>query len=271
MKQMISVFVALMLLCCVALAEGTDITTTAEFASVTLDQQEVQTETEEMTAPEVIPGTYVTYGHYPQAAKGKDSTPIEWRVLEVDGDRVLLISHYGLDREPYNTVRDYVTWETCSLRTWLNGQFMDNAFTEQEQEAILVTDCENVDVNWLEIAKIEKREPYGIDVEVCCANTQDRIFLLSADEVLTYFPEPADRICAPTDYAVSKGAWNKPAYKDDSNKAAGDWWLRTGGCYGLRAGDVYYNGARRDHEVNYKAISVRPVMWVKLEALQEAQ
>ena len=129
----------------------------------------------------------------------------------------------------------------------------------------------NEDVDWLEIAKVERRDPFGFDREVSCGNTLDRVFALSADEILSYFPVPEDRICAPTDYAISKEAWRKPGYRDNSNRASGDWWMRTGGCYGMRAGDVYYDGARRDHEVNYKAICVRPVMWVTLEALKKAQ
>ena len=87
------------------------------------------------------PGAGITFGHYEQdndLANGAE--PIEWVVLEVSGNKALLISHYGLDAKPYNT--DYIdtTWETCSLRAWLNSDFLNTAFTAEEQTAILTSE-----------------------------------------------------------------------------------------------------------------------------------
>lgn len=44
---------------------------------------------------------YVYFGHYPQTEKGLDRTPIEWLVLDVKDNKLLLISRYILDCMPY--------------------------------------------------------------------------------------------------------------------------------------------------------------------------
>ena len=74
-------------------------------------------------------GSIVTYGHYPQTASGTDSTPIEWMVLEVQGNKALLFSKYGLETRAYNSKRTYTTWETSDMREWLNDTFLNRAFS----------------------------------------------------------------------------------------------------------------------------------------------
>ena len=49
--------------------------------------------------------------------------PIKWRVLQVDGDDVFLMSDKNLDCQKYNNNEVDITWETCSLRTWLYSNF----------------------------------------------------------------------------------------------------------------------------------------------------
>lgn len=69
----------------------------------------------------------------------------------------------------------------------------------------------------------------------------------------------------PSAYAIAQGAWYK---RYTGHRTFGDWWLRSGGTTGLRAGDVYYNGVRRDHEVTYEAICVRPAIRIRLPQSQ---
>ena len=59
--------------------------------------------------------------------------PIEWIVLANDSNRAMLISRYGLDMRTYNTNWTNVTWQTCTLRKWLNGDFLNTAFSDEEQ------------------------------------------------------------------------------------------------------------------------------------------
>ncbi|MDR1796726.1 MAG: DUF6273 domain-containing protein [Clostridiales Family XIII bacterium] len=116
-----------------------------------------------------------------------DGAPIEWRVLEVQDDRALLISEEILTLWQYmdaETLRSWIdaertgaTWARSGLRTWLNGEFLDEAFTEEEVETILLTDVETP----------------GNGVIAGSEPTQDKVFLLSREEAVQYFPTDEDR------------------------------------------------------------------------------
>lgn len=95
-------------------------------------------------------------------------TPIEWLVLARDGNKALLISRYGLDAQKYNTINTGVTWEKCTLRTWLNNAFYNKAFNSAEQTAILITNVDN-----------SKNQCYSGWSTSGGNNTQDKVFLLS--------------------------------------------------------------------------------------------
>lgn len=87
----------------------------------------------------------VWFGSYPQSdATGVKKDPIKWRVLEVNGDDAFLVADYNLDVQKYNDTRTDVTWETCTMRKWLNSDFMNRAFTSSEQSAIKTTIVVNV-------------------------------------------------------------------------------------------------------------------------------
>lgn len=47
--------------------------------------------------------------------------PIKWRVLNVNGNDAFLLADKGLDDQRYNTSKTNVTWETATIRSWLNG------------------------------------------------------------------------------------------------------------------------------------------------------
>lgn len=46
---------------------------------------------------------------------------------------------------------EVITWEQCTLRAWLNGDFCNEAFTEEEKAAILVSDllCGSISLLWV--------------------------------------------------------------------------------------------------------------------------
>lgn len=102
----------------------------------------------------------------------------EWYVLERgDGWLKMIMFHaenFGdLRHMPFNEELTNVTWETSSIRKWLNGEFLEQTFTEEEQEQILTVNVENKD-----------NAIYGTSAG---NDTEDKVFLLSADEVEQYF------------------------------------------------------------------------------------
>ena len=109
-------------------------------------------------------GYIIKFGNY-YINDSKNKEPIEWRVLEVSNDRALLITKDAIDRKPYNNELRDITWEECSLRQWLNYEFINQAFSKEEQNEIILTNISN-----------PNNARYGTRGG---NNTQDKIFLLS--------------------------------------------------------------------------------------------
>lgn len=188
------------------------------------------------------------FGEYEQdnnTANGKED--IEWLVLEVKDGKALVISKYALDCKQYNTSNMDVTWETCTLRRWLNNDFINASFSAEEK-AIIPTVTVSADKN------PEYRTNPG-------NATQDQVFLLSITEANKYFSSDSTRQCEPTDFAVANGAW-----EDGSGNCW--WWLRSPGwfqdlaAYVDSVGDVDELGDFVDNDNN----AVRPALWIDLNS-----
>ena len=206
-------------------------------------------------------GDYVTFGHYPQTAAGNDQTPIEWLVLEVKDNQVLLLSRYGLEARAYNTSETSVTWESCTLRAWLNKDFLNAAFTAAEQKGIVLTTVDN-----------SESQGYGEYSTNGGNDTQDKIFLLSYAEAYKYFDvTQSDSVntkaqAEPTMYAISQGAYTNSSNETSDGEAAGWWWLRSPGHYQDYAARVYDDGSLYSRSVSLDSVCVRPALWVDLDA-----
>ena len=187
-------------------------------------------------------GHYVSFGTYEQynnTSNGKEK--IEWLVLEVKDGKALVISKYALDCKPYNTSSTNVTWETCSLRNWLNNDFINSAFSATEKTMI-----PSVKVS------ADKNPDYSTSSGKA---TQDRLFLLSVKEMNKYLSSNSKRRCKSTDYAVANGA--KGNYCS--------WWLRSPGAYQSYATEVFSTGEIYTKGGGVGAIgAVRPAMWISL-------
>ena len=194
-------------------------------------------------------GSSVFFGSYEQdndTSNGKED--IEWIVLAKEGNSALVISKYALDSKQYDTAKSDVTWETCSLRNWLNGPFLD-AFRAEERNSIIDT------------AVIADKNPShstspGNDVT-------DKVFLLSVAEVNQYFNSDEARKCVPTEYAKAQGVW-KSSRNSTDGRATCWWWLRTPGSLSDHAVLVRSHGSVEiDGRAVYNILGgVRPAIWI---------
>lgn len=194
------------------------------------------------------PGDTVLFGEYEQdnnTSNGKED--VEWLVLEVKDGKALVVSKYALDCKQYNTSNTDVTWETCTLRKWLNNDFINAAFSSYEK-AMIPTVTVSADKN--------STNPGNA--------TQDQVFLLSITEANKYFGSDSARQCKPTDYAFANGA-----YVNSVNGNCG-WWLRSPGvtqysahsaAYVHNSGGVYESGS----DVDIGTSAVRPAMWISIK------
>ena len=227
-------------------------------------------------------GDTIKFGKYEQdgnITNGKED--IEWQILSKEGNRVLVISKYGLDCQPYNETFKEVTWETCSLRTWLNDDFLNTAFSDKEKKSIPTVTLQN--------NNNPKSNATGGN------NTNDKVFCLSFEEIELYFGDFDDynstamwlykknMMCSATQYALDKGVNEYQVTEDDYNDYSYGlwkhgyssdiigqrgcfWWLRTPGNfseYVCRVSSVGFAGAGFCDIVHDDDISVRPAMYIE--------
>ena len=193
-----------------------------------------------ITPPAEMKYNSVYFGNYEQ---GSGIQPIEWLVLEENEESCLLISRYTLEELRYHGRKEPVTWETSGLRAWLNSEFLDLAFSPEEQSAILVTEVDNSLGNPI----------FDTDGG---NNTEDRVFLLSREEVKTYFPSEGERLCEPTLHS-----------KRASLAGYSHWWTRSPGSKPYYADYINYRGAVISQNVDNKFTAIRPVLSVMTEYL----
>ena len=214
-----------------------------------------------------------------KADKNDKKTPIKWRVLSVDGDDVFLMADKNLDCQRYNDTYTDVTWETCTMRSWLNGygaesnrdgkdysgnNFLNNAFSVEEQSAIKTTNVVNHD-----------NPEYGTEGG---NDTTDKVYLLSLDEVknLSYGfgshnSTSATRVAVNTAYTAGGGEIESE-YMSSAGKVD-YWWLRSSGIISFYASCVDYNGyVSADGGIvgSIDSYGVRPALHLNLKASSDA-
>lgn len=215
--------------------------------------QSIKTKYQQTLFAKANVGDTVCFGAYEQdndTSNGKED--IEWLVLAKENNNVLIISDKALDCQPYNASDEDATWETCSLRKWINDTFLNTAFSTEEQTIIQST---NVSA--------------GKNPE-CITNpgnaTTDKVFLLSIDEANKYFSSNEARKCIPTSYAEEDEHWTMDDDYTKDDKFCIWWWTRSPGYYQSAAvfiyndGGIVYNGFPV-----YADIFVRPAMWISTE------
>ena len=139
--------------------------------------------------PPVSVGDVIQFGSYEQDGDTSNgSEPIDWIVLDRDGDRILVISKFILDKRQKHDERVYVFWRDCTLRSWLNEDFLSGAFTADEQSHIV-------------LSQISTAGQYSGDPDIL---TEDRVFLLSDPEARMYFPNRYYRVGRLTPYAKAQ-------------------------------------------------------------------
>lgn len=193
-------------------------------------------------------GDTVSFGSYEQdddTWNGKED--IEWLVLDKEEDRVFLISSKALACRMYDDKYIDTTWEECTLRKWMNGTFLNDAFNEYEQTFILDT-----------YVPADKNPEYNTNPGNA---TTDKVFLLSIKEANMYLHDGKTLTCFPTEYA------RKGDYVNEKNGySTCCMWLRTPGskqnwaAYFLSTGEIK-SGGQYNHTTDY----VRPAIWVSIE------
>ena len=222
-----------------------------------------------------------------------------WKILDITNDDVLLITEKVLERRVYHPpIEDIpeeeleITWEKSDIRAYLNGLtasenlsgtdyfrkgFIDVAFYANERALIKKVRNTNPDSpeEW-------NAMPGGND-------TEDRLFLLSHDEVLKYLPTHASRVASPTAYAINRPTeyGNKifvcevTCTEDDTcatrecnedgskvqvcakRQCGSNWWLRSPGTRPIHIAHVWTSGKiAGDKSVSNAMPGLRPALYI---------
>lgn len=166
--------------------------------------------------------------------------PIAWTVLAYDGAEgtVLLASQYSLDAQPFQALYEYTEsgetiipgteipvndWEASTIRAFLNGEFLNGAFSDFQRTLIQRVAVDNHTTGYAADA------PYQQDQN----DTSDKVFLLSCAEVQNkdygYSSKGASRVRSYTDYAASQGVRASAQSASADGQAACCYLLRSAG------------------------------------------
>lgn len=142
-------------------------------------------------------GQIVEFGRYPQTLDG-EILPIKWKVLKIKNKKAFLLSKNTLDQKPYDsrfcetsslTQSKTVTWSNSYIRQWLNTDFLNKAFLDNEKKSIVRTNNTNVVYTSKECKiysdwSIEKllKEERNVSKTIS-ASTTDLVFLPSMNDI----------------------------------------------------------------------------------------
>ncbi len=171
--------------------------------------------------------------------------PIKWRVLHYENSEAFLLADAILDSQPYHSENEEIDWEKSSIRAWLNNEFINKAFSNEENKAINTVELINKD-----------NSKYGTQGG---KNTSDKLFLLSLSEV------------DETEESKEYGFWDKKTRKcknDNFSEETYFWWLRSPGNSSHDAAGVYYYGwvFGYGYDVQEAAGGIRPALYLNLSS-----
>lgn len=177
---------------------------------------------------------------------------IIWLVMKQSNTEVVLLADSVIDSAPYNEKYESTGWNIASLRTYMNDDFLNLAFDEDEQNQLVPMDI------------VPVRNPdYGV---VTGDYLNELVTIPSIDDLVDGVysikegrkEESSLRSSTATDYAVAKGT-----HLDTSKKCK--WWTRTCGVKDNMGSFVGPNGiiSCDGYYVNGTDIGVKPMITVK--------
>ena len=195
-------------------------TSVSETEVTTTMTSETTADTAPLTGPQV--GEEIKMGDF----HGK----MDWIVLKRQGDLAYVISKYVLIDMQFDEYGN--DWQDSGIRKWLNGEFYEKSFTDDEKSRFVSTGG-------------------------------DYVTLMTLGEAKTFFNDPGITLAKPTYYAKKHGlSW-------DFTSGGSSYWLKTADpSKSVYVTWVDFEGLV--HENGYtvwtdKVLGVRPVMWVRVD------
>lgn len=188
-------------------------------------------------------------GYYTSTVYWFKYEPIGWKILDESNGKAFLLADIAIDSQEYSPSSN--NYADSTIRTWLNETFYNTAFNNLQKELIQTTTVDNS----------VSSTGYSYNSFVC-ANTSDKVFLLSYKEVTTYLTSDTECISKSTDYAKSQGCWASVSSVYESNCW---WWTRSpGGDGSSYARYIDIDGSVGGDYVDSTGDGVIPALWIAL-------
>ena len=162
---------------------------------------------------------------------------IEWDVIKYEDGKYFIISKYILTAMRFSEDGKKKSWSDSTLRRWMNGEFFETAFSEEERK-------------------------YIQDTYIKSESTTDKIFCISYSNLVSDIVDRKVKFGIPSEYALSKGIKSNGFpiyYTDDEDRVTYDFFMISGKC-----GSV----ANAGMVLPEKIVGVRPAMWISEEYLE---
>ena len=200
-------------------------------------------------------GSTVIMGQFEQDGDESNGTEsIKWTVLDVQDGEALLICNNVLCYREFSEDGNS-SWENSSIREWLNNEFYNSAFSDEEKKYILEKEEESIesddffyDRDWASLTS-----HYSLD----------KVTLLSSKQAAQYFPDNLSLDAERTEAAYEQvnqvenvetyGWLLRSLYMRGNNAACSTAYYRWGNTYTVNALTVSQRAK----------CGIRPAMWIK--------
>lgn len=174
-----------------------------------------------------------------------EGSPIQWQVLKVDGDKLVLFANSCVTKRQFNQDNVVTTWKTSTLRSWLNGynEAYNNAKVNYTDDSFLQAFSEDELKAIQQVTSVNSKNPvYGTGGSY---NTKDLVTLMSIEDA-------SSLVYGYDDFNVASL----------SRSADAIYWLRDSGVGAFQAATVDTEGlgSYEGYSVNKEEIGVRPMI-----------
>lgn len=181
----------------------------------------------------------VFLGSYTELFTDSGTAPIKWRVLKTDGNKVLIIADKAIDYLPFDETDSGASWKNSTLREWLNGEFYESAFTDEEKSIICISEFDAFSE--------------GVDyVGECGGNIADKVFLLNDKET---------EKMAPRLYGAARGDGTYYTQRKTADTSRMFYWGRDGVLADFV--DASGNDSKIEMDRTWRQM-IKPAMWIKI-------
>jgi len=209
-------------------------------------------------------GTAVRFGKYYN--RSENYAPLSWLVVDVTETKVYLMTAKIVDCVPFLTESpkknesgdEYNYWTNSYIRQWLNNDFYNDVFSDDEKNIICLEELKILNYSRLDLDRAEEI-------------TEDHVFLMTAKQAEDIFASSELKAMV-TNHAEKEGVFTDP------KGSYGMWWLMSPGFYSYSAAyvDIYGNikngsifNEAYDTKMTADYVGVRPMIAINYDDFVE--